>query len=117
MPTYSGGEPYQYVYSVGLGWSWVAAPWIWGYGPWPWFGVAGPWAFAWYGWGFWSYPYHYYGYRPGYAYGYRGPGFSPAGAVRPGAPVAAPVGVGGAGYAPSGGGHGGGGFSPRGGHR
>jgi hypothetical protein len=24
--------PYQFVYSIGVGWRWVAAPWLWGWG-------------------------------------------------------------------------------------
>jgi len=40
--TYGAASPYQYVYCVGLGWSWVAAPWLWGWGAYPYFGVWGP---------------------------------------------------------------------------
>src|SRR5439155_187549 len=46
--TYGASSPYQYVYCVGLGWSWVAAPWLWGWGAYPYFGVWGPSHFAWY---------------------------------------------------------------------
>src|SRR5438132_6818184 len=46
--TYGAASPYQYVYCVGLGWSWVAAPWLWGWGAYPYFGVWGPSHFAWY---------------------------------------------------------------------
>jgi hypothetical protein len=46
--TYGAESPYQYVYCVGLGWSWVAAPWLWGWGAYPYFGVWGPHHFGWY---------------------------------------------------------------------
>src|SRR5256712_10290332 len=57
--TYGADSPYQYVYCVGLGWSWLAAPWLWGWGAYPYFGVWGPHRFGWnrglyrsgYGWG------------------------------------------------------------------
>jgi len=45
---YGANSPYQYVYCVGVGWSWVAAPWLWGWGAYPYFGVWGPSHFAWY---------------------------------------------------------------------
>ena len=113
--------PYQFVFQVGIGWSWVAAPWVYGYGPWPYFGFAGPYAFAWYGWGYWHYPYYGYG-HPGYGY----PGYGrPVPPYRPGVPyparsagggympgVAAPHAGVTAGAAP----HGGGGFVPHGRH-
>jgi hypothetical protein len=43
------GDPYMFVYSVGIGWRWVVAPWAIGVGPIPYFGVIGPSRFAWYG--------------------------------------------------------------------
>ncbi len=46
--TYGADSPYQYVYCVGLGWSWLAAPWLWGWGAYPYFGVWGPHRFGWY---------------------------------------------------------------------
>src|SRR2546430_7680528 len=46
--TYGADSPYQYVYCVGLGWSWFAAPWLWGWGAYPYFGVWGPYRFGWY---------------------------------------------------------------------
>jgi len=46
--TYGADSPYQYVYCVGLGWSWFAAPWLWGWGAYPYFGVWGPHHFGWY---------------------------------------------------------------------
>jgi len=45
---YGAASPYQYVYCVGAGWSWIAAPWLWGWGPYPYFGVWGPLHFGWY---------------------------------------------------------------------
>ena len=45
---YGDSTPYEYVFSVGLGWSWVAAPWLWGWGPYPYFGRFGPARFGWY---------------------------------------------------------------------
>jgi len=45
---YGAASPYQYVYGVGIGWSWVAAPWLWGWGPYPYFGIWGPLHFGWY---------------------------------------------------------------------
>jgi hypothetical protein len=71
--TYGASSPYQYVYCVGVGWSWVAAPWLWGWGAYPYFGVWGPSHFAWYR-GL---------YRAGYGWGrYRGGGRSYAGGYR-----------------------------------
>jgi len=46
--TYGAASPYQYVYGVRVGWSWVAAPWLWGWGAYPYFGVWGPSHFGWY---------------------------------------------------------------------
>lgn len=46
--TYGADSPYEYVYSVSIGWSWVAAPWLWGWGAYPYFGVWGPSHFSWY---------------------------------------------------------------------
>src|SRR5258708_14890664 len=70
--TYGAASPYQYVYCVGVGWSWIAAPWLWGWGPYPYFGVWGPSRFGWYR-GL---------YRSGYGWGrYRG-GFPRGGYVR-----------------------------------
>jgi hypothetical protein len=46
--TSGASSPYQYVYCVGVGWSWVAAPWLWGWGAYPYFGVWGPSHFSWY---------------------------------------------------------------------
>ena len=45
---YGGHSPYQYIYSVSLGWSWLAAPWLWGWGSYPYFGAWGPSRFGWY---------------------------------------------------------------------
>jgi hypothetical protein len=53
--------PCAYVFAVGFGWRWVAAPWVWGWGAYPYFGVWGPAHFAWYrglyrgGWGWGRY--------------------------------------------------------------
>jgi hypothetical protein len=46
--TYGASSPYQYVYCVNVGWSWVAAPWLWGWGAYPYFGAWGPSHFGWY---------------------------------------------------------------------
>src|SRR5207244_11437158 len=45
---YGDSTPHEYVFTVGLGWSWVAAPWLWGWGPYPYFGRFGPARFGWY---------------------------------------------------------------------
>jgi hypothetical protein len=64
---YGDNSPHEYVYSPGLGWSWVAAPWLWGWGVYPYFGGRGPSRFGWYR-GL---------YRSGYGWGhYRGGGIS-----------------------------------------
>ncbi|TMA77566.1 MAG: hypothetical protein E6J58_04995 [Deltaproteobacteria bacterium] len=76
--TYGASSPYQYVYCVGVGWSWVAAPWLWGWGAYPYFGAWGPSHFGWYR-GL---------YRAGYGWGrYRGGSRSYAGGYRSTRPV------------------------------
>src|SRR3954466_15119527 len=57
----SADVPYAFVYTVRVGWCWVAAPWVWGWGPYPYFGVRGPRYYGWYrglyrsGWGWGRY--------------------------------------------------------------
>ena len=70
---WGAATPYQYVYCVRLGWSWVAAPWLWGWGVYPWFGQLGPWHFGWYR-GLYRAGYGWGHYRGGHPYGgyYRG---------------------------------------------
>ena len=63
---YGSTSPYQYLYCVGVGWSWVAAPWLWGWGAYPYFGVRGPYHFGWYR-GLYRSGYGWGRYRGGYA--------------------------------------------------
>lgn len=68
VPSDGSGEPYAYVWTPAIGWSWLAAPWVWGYGPWPYFGVTGCVHYGWYGHGWWRTPqrWHWY-HRPYHA--------------------------------------------------
>lgn len=56
VPPEGSGEPLEYVYYGGIGWTWIAAPWVWGYGPRPYWGRARPDRFAWYRHGDWRSP-------------------------------------------------------------
>jgi hypothetical protein len=83
--TYGAASPYQYVYCVGVGWSWVAAPWLWGWGAYPYFGVWGPSHFAWYR-GLYRSGYGWGRYRGGSPRGYSSGGYARGGAnhaIRP----------------------------------
>lgn len=77
-----GGNPYMFVFSLGLGWHWVIAPWIYGFGPRPYWGYYGPRPFFWYRHPWFSVPRYWggYGYRGHTYYGgprFYGHGYSP----------------------------------------
>jgi hypothetical protein len=142
--SYGGGSPCAYVYTVNVGWSWVAAPWLWGWGPYPYFGLRGPRYYGWYrglyrsgyGWGHYrgghargsvasrSYPHSY---SRGGAFRVTRPtggGFANRGVSRPSGGYRATARPSGGSYRPSGGtarasggGHAGGGFHASGGAR